>query len=183
MRQLDNSLIQELQAKKIKPITLIETSWLNGEVYFTNYIHNVIYQNKEYTAMGHLLSIDDIEESLKLQAINGSISLSGLPSSIQALVQEEFTHGNLKIYLALINNDNQIIAEPILLQQGFMDEISSIDDWQNGTMNINVNYTTDFARFDDVNGRKSNPSEHKNNYPGDLFFDSVPKLSDQVLEW
>lgn len=183
MRQLDNNLIQALQEKKIKPVTLIQTSWLNGEIYLTNYIHNITHNNIEYTAMGNLLAIDDIEESLKLQAINGSISLSGLPSSIQALVQEEFTHGNIQIYLALIDNSNNIISEPILLQQGFMDDLQSIDDWQNGSMNINVNYTTDFARFDDTNGRKSNPSEHKNNYPGDLFFDSVPKLSDQVLEW
>lgn len=184
MKSLDSAILAELAKINYKTVYLCRSSWGSGELYITNHTHEITHNNNLYVPLGGLFGVSDIKETLQLSVNSGSVSIVGLPQSIRALtIYEEFIGRTIEIYIAFINELDAVIDEPILVQKGIMNDLTCSDEFESGTVSVSVNYTSHMQRYDDVNGRRSNPSEHKNKYPNDTFFDSVPSLAEKVLEW
>ncbi len=182
---IDQNISNKLKSLNTSAINLVEGFWDTGIVRLTNFSRNLIWNNNEYISAGHLLSIGEIEETNKFEAVQSEISLSGLDKNIKALVlTEQFVYNPLKIYFALLDETtDQIIHEPILIFYGLMDGMSMCDDFEEATSTINIALTSHLGRFEDIKGRKTNPSEQRNLYPNDSIFDSVPKLTEKIINW
>ena len=57
------------------------------------------------------------------------------------------------------------------------------DDSAAGTSTIVLPISSIFARFNDKNSMKTNPSSHKKLFANDTIFDQVPSLTDKVVEF
>lgn len=181
-RGLDPAIQAHLDSRRIKPIYLVNADFQDGIIYLTNYCRDIEFGGQTYIAGGSLLSFDGIQESLELEAAQASITLSGIGQGVQALVLEQnFVNNPLQVYTAFLDSNDQIIDEPFLTFEGKMDGMTFTDDFENGTSTVSIPLTSQWARFDDINGRKSNPREQKTLFPGDTFFDLVPKLVEKNL--
>lgn len=184
MRNLNNNILEKLTHNKYKVITLVQSQWSTGELNLTNFATNILYNGKEYIGLGHLLGIDNIEESRDLNITENSLLISGLPNNIKSLLLEESIHYNpVQISFALLDNHNKIIDQPFLIQEGFINSLQAIDDYNNQTTTIQVYFSSQFERFEDSNGYRSNPNEQRQHFLNDAIFDSVPKLTEAIIRW
>ena len=185
-RSLDTAIINELATLSIKTVFLFEGQWESGFLRLTTAVKDIVYNGNTFIAQGHLLAFDGLEETIKFETNTATVTLGGLVDAVKALaLEEQFTNNPAKIYIAFLDENDNIIHEPYLAFEGLMDGMEMVDDFDSKTATISVPITSHFARFEQTNGRKTNPTEHRAKYPNDSFFDSVPKLSEQIyrINW
>lgn len=182
-KNLTTTFKNQIKKSSLRACLLVSAEWADGMLYLTNNAKDIEFNGNLYVSAGNLLGIGDIEDTINMTSLQGTISLSGLNQVVQAEAQTQFTNGEIAVYLALLNENDGFIDTPLLLQKGYMNTLASSDNMQDKTSTISVTYTNDFGRFDDIRGRKTNPSEHKLVYVGDTIFDAVPSLSEKMLKW
>ena len=128
MRGLSSAIIAELETKQNRLILLVDGEFESGHLYLTNSPKSVIWEGNEYIALGHLLSVTGFEESLAMQTTDGNITLGGLNDSIKAIaLEEEFSGNRVKVYFAFLDEDDNIIDEPFLPQEGLLNGMQMVD--------------------------------------------------------
>lgn len=183
MRDIDPLIQSELETKNIKTVYLLKGIWESGEVNFTNFIKDLEFNGDVYVAGGQFLSVEGLEETTEFQAVDASITLSGIaPDSIALFTNEEYVGNDAYIYLALLDDTDDIIADPILVFKGQLNDTNFDIDEDNGTASVTVGLTNYLARFDDVGGRLSNDSEQKRYLSNDTCFAQMADLSNKGVE-
>lgn len=182
-RDLDAAIVAELESKSTLSVYLIDLQLESAEVNLTSGPININYNDKVYIK-APTLGIEGLEDSMQLQGADIDVSLSGVASIYASAIEsQEFRGNDLIVYLALIDETaGTIIDEPWIVHKGVINSTEMNRDASNGTFTIVLNVGNFFARFDEVTGIRTNPTEWKDRYPGDAIFDQVPKLQAQEIE-
>lgn len=179
--------------------TLVEMDWFDplenvpDPIYLTNAYTNIKwYQDalfttyKEFMALGMLGKISSIEEGFDLQAYSVTLSLSGIPKEFryelfnQVNFKSAFQNRPCKIYIAYLDNNYNIIGEPILAFAGQMDFCTvTIAD----TIEVKLTVESRLVNWERARGGRYNSEDQKVWYPLDTAFDLIPDLLDNELLW
>lgn len=160
---------------------LAEFEFASGNVYFTNAPTTLVWAGKTYVGLGNLASIEEIKESIDLQAIGLKFVLSGANATIANIALTEHVQGKLAWLYVVFMNDGLIIADPVLEFAGRVDNMVVTE--SEGSTSIQLAVESRMADWARPNLRRFNSVDHNNYYPNDKFFNFVENMVEKEIVW
>ena len=121
MRDLTNDVKTALAASSIKTAILVElgfSSQINIWTGYTYLTHNSI----TYEPSAKIIQIDGIGERSDISSVSSTITLTGVnPELNYKLLTENWQNREAVVRLALFDTNDAVIADPIILSRGRMD--------------------------------------------------------------
>lgn len=135
-----------------------------------------------YLGIGALGSIDGISETSN-RSVNGvKLQMAGIGNDLLANALGQDYQGRVaKIWLAYLDSDEVIIADPLLLFAGQMDVMSLVDGDKVGA--IEVQCESRDALLNRSSESLFTDEEQQRVYPGDLGLEFVLPLQGTTLAW
>ena len=181
---------------------------LDEEFNVTDNFRDVIYGGVTYTALGHLLGFEGVEESTDLQISTVKCTLSGVDSNlISSVLSYQYIDRRMEIWRAFrslpetdiyaANWDDAenwddastwnsspfigVIDAPVLIFAGTMDAPTITDDPTSGKVVVQLTASSYFSDFGRRPGRHTNHQEQQAFHPGDRFFEWVGSIDKNVV--
>lgn len=138
MRDMTPAVAAEIEKIVTYPVILAELDFLSGPVRIWSGIGQLQYSGVEWTGLGDLLSISEIEETNDGKATEITATLTGIPSYIATSVYtEEWKRRDAKAWLGFASG-TEIIDEPVPMFYGLMDVISDEDDGETSIIQLTI---------------------------------------------
>ncbi len=181
-RTLTSAMLTAIADGVVRPHKLVVADFPSGVARFTTAPYSVPWDGHTYTGLGHLLSVDTIEEREQLSAYGARLSLSAVPTDLVATAMGEHYQGrDLAIYQALFDEDHQIIADPMLPWSGFMDTMTIEIGEKVATVTL-----TGVHRLHDMDrarGGRYNDGDQQSRFAGDRYFEFLEEMQNTDLQW
>jgi len=174
---LPQQVLDLLATRAIKLAQLFTAELESITLRLSTTVSDIEYDGNIYTGGGALTAISGIEESLAFEAPGTSIVLDGVRrDAVELILEQEFRGKEVSIMVAFLDADDQILhVEESFI--GILESYTISASNSSNTVAIKIPITNEFARFEDVNGRRTNSAEHKRLFPSDTIMDSVAGLS------
>jgi len=170
----------EIVKDQSHPCHLIEVHF-NETHYVTDFYRNITYNGNTYTALGYFLSFDAIEESSELGATTLGLTLSGIGSQYtNELLSQDYVDRTVIIRKAFINDSNALIANPVTIFDGRIDNALINEDAESGMATATIIVSNQFIDFEKVPGRFLNKQNQELYYPGDKGLDYTAEIIKDV---
>jgi hypothetical protein len=193
-RVMTTAMATALCASVVRPALLASLVFASGTAYVWTGLGSITWNDMTFTGVGDFCSVSTISEDSSVEAQGVTIGLSGIPSDMMTDVLEEVRIlGTVQIWLALYDDSNNLIANPVMSYQGKMDAPTLNDDGQTCTAQITVEnvlvdlnrpcyrrYTNDDQQIDlaATLTRLGLPST-----TADTGFEWVPGIQEQQVYW
>lgn len=159
------------------------------DLLFSDYYRPVTIGSDTYLPLGGLVTLSNTKSELRASANSLDITISGIPNeSIQEIAYSDIKGSPVSIYRGLFNKDTgialPITGNPVGRFFGFVNNYSIDEEIEilelSGTSTIVLQCNSYISLLNSfVNGRRTNPVDQKQLYPGDASFDRVPTLVGQ----
>ena len=181
-RDLTAAWAAALDAADLRPAILFEGAFPSGMVRIGTGAGPVEWDGKTWTGVGVLLGLGALEETSDVVATGTTVSLSGVPLDLVGLAIDEARQGQPgRIWLALLTEDRQIIADPVQAFSGRLDVPELQEDGQ--SCRITISYE---SRLIDLSVPRNWRYTHESQqvlHPGDRGFEHVTAIQDQEITW
>ncbi len=181
-RVLTPEVAAALADRDLRPVILFEGEFASGWVRFWSGLGEILWAGETWTGAGTLLGLGAIEETSAVVAGGTSVSLSGVPS---ALVQRAIAEARQglpgRVWIGLLTEAREIIADPVLAFAGRLDVPEITDDAD--ACRITITYE---SRLIDLNTAREWRYTHESQqalHPGDLGFEYVTAIQDREIKW
>ena len=160
---------------------LYELYFPSGTVRFCSAMHDVEWDSNTYTGAGAVSAVEPVLETVSPTALARNIRFSAIdPAYLSAILDDHYQGQTVREYLALCNEDWEIIADPVLTFEGRMDEPEiTVGD----TASIQLSVENRMAGWDQPRLRRYNHADHTARHAGDRFFEFVEELQDKTIVW
>ena len=181
-RDLTADFIAEITATGLAPIGLIKAYFDSGTLNLWLGIGDLVYGGDTYVGTGTILGISQIQETKTIQANGLQLTLSGLDSSVLNLAENEPYQGrSLELYIAVLDASGNVIADPYLMFEGFMDVMKIKDTARSITIDVTVENA--LISLERALETKYTPEDQKRDYPTDTFFDFIADIQNKEVIW
>lgn len=181
-RTVTTAFEDEIEAKELRPALLIKAEFDSGDLNLWTGYGDIVYAGDTYTGGGNVLSIDAVKETQKLQANGMNFGLTGVDSSIIAIaLTEEYQWRPLSMYLAVLDEDYALIADPKKVFAGKMDVIEISDEGE--TANIGLAVESNLIDLKDSKERRYTHEDQIAEFAGDLGLEFMPTNADVEITW
>jgi hypothetical protein len=181
-RALTTNFVAAVTAGVVRPALLVEAIFDSGPLRLWTGLGDLTWNGVTWTGAGQLLGIEPVEETAAIQANGTRITLTGIPSSLVALALAEPYQGRIvRVYLALLDDNFAVIADPDALFTGRADVMSIEDGAETCAITMSVE-----SRLIDLQRARARRYEHEDqqiDYPGDLGFAFVTQIQDKPFRW
>lgn len=161
----------EIVKDQSHPLHLVEVYLDSATYYVTDNFRDITYSSNTYTALGFFLNFDTIEESASISASKITLGLSGVDQQYTNLfLTENYVDRRVVIRKAFIDTSNALIADPVIIFDGRMDNPIITEDTDSGLATIGVTVSNQFVDFEKTPGRYTNHENQQLYYPGDKGF-------------
>lgn len=181
-RGMSAAMLTEIAKTQNYPIHLvyIETS---PALYITTAHKVVSYNSQNYSPLGQLLAIPEIEESLALNARTISLSLSGVDQSIiSAVLSQKLINKDIDIYMGFLDSGGSLISDPLQIFKGVIENFDADENDLQGNSIVKVSAASHWVDFEKTSGRRTNDADQQSIYPGDDGFRHTSEIISD-LEW
>ena len=154
---------------------------------FSDYYKSYTIGSDTYQALGQLLSVSDTDSNLRATPSELSIAISGIPEgSISEILNNKVKGSRVEVLRAFFNPITgellNISGNPAGKFKGVISNYSINDDiaegGDTGTISIVLTAKSVIDLLNNkVTGRRTNPIDQEQFYPGDKSFDRVPALA------
>ena len=156
--------------------------WTGTRPYTTAITGELSESSHTYLGIGSLGSVDGILETADRSTNGVKFQLSGVGNDLLAnALEQDYQGRDAKIWLAYLDEDELIIADPFPLFAGFMDVMSLVDGDKQGAIEVQC------ESLDATLKRNSESlltdEEQQRVFPGDLGLEFVLSSQDLVLSW
>lgn len=181
-RPLTAEMQAAIAAAMVRPAIFYQGQWTGGFVRLWTGLGPKDWNGNTFTGAGDLLGITPIEETDEVKASGVTITLSGVKSASIALALAE-PGRNLpgQLWLALLDEDDEIIPDPRTIFRGRMDVVSIEDSTDGAT--IRVSYENEMITFEKPREVRYTDEEQKRLYPEDEGLGFIAVLQDTELKW
>ena len=157
-RSLTTAIKNELATNDIRPIHLI-TIGFSTPINITDcsfpLTSSISGSSVTYSASDFIMGISEHSEQTDITKASLKLILSGADQTFIAVVlNENVTNDSVTIYRGLLADDNTLIADPILLYKGNIENYSIQESEKES--NVSLSIVSQWADFDKRNGRKTN---------------------------
>lgn len=140
----------------------------SGDALLTDFYKPIVYDSETYTAFGHHLGFDAVEESAKLIVNDTQVILSNVDQLYLSLfLNENYINRKATIWLAALGEDDALIADPLKLIEGRLDDPVSNEDPDSGTSTLSVRIINQWSDYERISGRVANDANQQLLFPGD----------------
>jgi hypothetical protein len=182
-RDLTSAMATAIAAGTVRPAIFMEGEFASSQfVRLWTGVGTYPWDGHDWSGGGQLLGISAIEETADNKAVGFVVTLSGMPSANISLALAAARQGKPgKLWLALFNASNVLIADPYLVRRGLFD-VMVIDD-DGATCTIKAQYEDRLIDLERSRDRRYTNEDQQLDYPGDLGFEFVPSLQDMQIVW
>lgn len=182
-RDLTEDLADEFVKGTLRPALFVEAEFGAGAVRFWSGIGELSWNGETWTGAGGVLAFSPPDETMEHRAAGGTITLQGISSDILSAVIGEAVQGApVKAWLGAFDESGDIIADPYQWLDGELDVPSIEDSGETCTISVSVENRLQ-ALLERAPERRYTPESHAIEYPGDKFFEFVPKIQDVQVPW
>jgi len=181
-RDLTSGMQTEVQAPVMRPVFFFEAEFASGFLRLWSGLGTIPWNGQTWTGAGNAIGISEIAETADIRAAGVTASLSGNVSSLIAAALAEARYGKPgKVWLGAMDASGAIIADPYLVFSGRLD-VPVIDDAGESCI-ISMQYESRLIDLQRTRERRWTHEDQQIDFPGDLGFEYVTSLPDQVLIW
>lgn len=181
-RSVTTAFGNEIAASNLRPALLIKAEFDSGDLNLWTGYDEIVYAGDTYTGGANVLSIDTVKETQKLQANGMTFGLNGVDTSIISIaLTEEYQWRPISMWLAVLDEDYQLIADPKKIFAGRMDVMEISDEGNVAT--VAVNAESNLIDLKDSRERRYTFEDQINEYAGDLGLEFMPTNSDVEITW
>lgn len=182
-RDLTTALETEVTAGTLRPVLFIEAEFDAGFLRLWSGLGEISWDGKTWTGAGGVLAFSPPDETLDNRASGGTITLQGITSDVLSTVIGEAVQGApVKAWLGAFDESGDIIADPYQWLDGELDVPSIEDSGETCTISVSVENRLQ-ALLERAPEWRYTPESHAIEYPGDKFFEFVPKIQDVQVPW
>ena len=182
MRDVTAQVQEALRAERIMPFILYEGEFGDATIRLWTGIGTLTWDLQEWSGLGTLLSFSPIEESSEPRNTGFSVVLSGVPQENISLAIQEVQQGKRgTIWLGLMDEEFQVIPDPMKIGVGRLDVPEINEDGETAT--IRVSYESDLVDLERPRGGRWTHEAQQSLFPGDKGFEHVAGLQNADIAW
>ena len=177
--------IPQVQGTNIAPITLIDLQLGANVYYLSSNWKPVTVDSNDYSELGAFLSVSNIDDNLKYNANDLSLTLSGIPSGenyLQQILENPVKGGNVVLKRAFVDSTTQEITGDVYTR--FKGVITNFKiDEQVNILSKQMDYAVTVTLASQltvlsnkVTGQRTNPEDRKRLFSADRSFNRIPIL-------
>lgn len=187
-RTLTAGMQTEVAAQQGTIVHLIELVTSGGTTRLSTTPVNLSWNSETWIGIGGVMLFDVVAETADEKSSGVQLSLSAVDQTIiAAILNNHFRGRSIKIWLAKLDSDGAVVADPLLIFSGFQNAgwrlSESRDDRGGGTAEISTRAVSRTAELAQSRGIKSNLTSHQQFYPDDTFFQNVPNIAGKPVNW
>lgn len=181
MKDYSVGMQAQLEADNLVPILFVQVELDNRTDYFCSAGHDVEWNGQTWRGAGGLISLEPIQESNTLEAHGMQFVINGMnPAQTAAFLSDQVQGRTCTCWFGVIG-DNGIEADPTIEFKGRLDAPTRRVS-ENSESVISIPVESRMVQWFKASGKRFTHAEHIRNYPGDNFFRTVAKLSqDQAI--
>jgi hypothetical protein len=190
-------VIPALNATRINHGMLIRITVGPGQVYYiANTYSPITWQGNTYTALGHLLGTNEIQDDLRATNNQLQITLSGIPvgseqpaAYIAMMLDQPIKGSRVDIWRALFKDNREFLVDQTSLRfSGYISNYAVTDasDLQNmsNTRAVTVICSSVHGILErQLSGRRTNNTDQLRLYPGDVSMGRVSAISNTAFDF
>jgi hypothetical protein len=167
-RGINPATIAALQSDQIRMCHLVKIDFDNV-VRMTDNFHRVSYDGETFLPAGHLLSIQEVQETEELRVGSLKVSLSAVDQAfVSVFLDINYLNRRIKIWNAVLDEAGQIIGDPIPTFDGDITGYAITDNKREAI--ISVTCASHWADFERKAGRFTNNNSQQYFFPDDTGF-------------
>lgn len=172
-RSLTTAIKNALATNDIRPVHLI-TIGFSTPVNITDcsfsLTSSVSGSSVTYNSSDFIMGISEFSEQTDISKTSVKLTLSGADQTfISTVLNENVTNDEVTIYRGLLDSSNSLIADPIILYKGNIENFSVQE--SDTTSNVVLSIVSQWADFDKKNGRKTNNTSQQRFFSTDVGMD------------
>ncbi len=183
-RSLTAGVLAELAKGAVRLAVLTEFDFPAGVVRYWTGIGTLAWNGNSFAGAGNLLGLSVGEETHEVRATGAVFTLNGLRAdrvNLDQALTTEYQNRLAKAWLAFFDSANVLIADPVLLFEGRMDNMEINEGAETTTIALGAdNILVDLERARD---RRYTPEDQKIDFPNDKGLDFVPTIQNRELRW
>lgn len=181
MRELNQFLLDAVNASHVRPFTLVSMDFPAGPVRASSLPFDVTLAGETYHGVSILGNVSEISEGLEQRSYGVNVTLNGIPSDFCTYISGQAVQGRImRIGLGFLNEDEQIIGEPLWLFVGRMD---TLDMKIGKETSVSIAGETLLIDWERPRIRKFTDADQKAIYPADRGFEHVAESANKELVW
>lgn len=181
-RGVDASMLSALQAQQVQVAHLVDVELDSGTIYVTDAWRPITYASNTYSALGHFLGIDAIDETTQLRVNDATLSLSGVDQSwVSSVLSEQVVNRRIKVRWVVLDASWAVVGTPLLVLDGRMDDPVIEEDPDSGQSTVAVRAVNIWSDFERTNGRRTNAGSQSRDFPADKGFQYVHQAGRAVV--
>lgn len=180
-RDLDSYLRAGAVSEEFRYVVMVHAAFPSGDLYVHNGVGTHTYDGNDYLGVGAFGSIEVIEENTTLVDSPIKMSLSSITQEVLDAIRNDDIYGRaVNIYVAALDNNDQLAGTPTLWLTGYMDAPSVNIGQDNG---VSITIQTKAGLLKRRNNKRFTLEDHQTDYSGDKFFEFLPYLMETDLQW
>lgn len=181
-RNLSAAMEAAVQQPVVFTALLFDLTFADNTYHMWSGIGNLVWGTTTYSGVGTLGKVSTITEGNGVEAQGVKLSLSGIdPTWLAESMNEINLATRAKIYLALLDNNGVIIANPVCMYTGIMDGPKIDLDSQTAVITIDVE--DKMIELNRSRGGRLTSQDQRSRYPDDKGLDFVSLNQDKNLVW
>jgi hypothetical protein len=181
-RGLSTAFKNAAAAGVVYPALLGHFDFSGGIVRVWTGMGDLSWGGNTYTGLGDLVGISRVQETNEVRANGLEFFLNGIPSAlVTRILSEGYRSRAAKLWLVLFDATPAIIANPLLLFSGRMDQCRLQDSGETSTCTISAE-----SRLVDLQRpreRRRTDEDQKSLFSGDRGLEYVAGLQDRQVVW
>jgi hypothetical protein len=163
-------------------ITFVMMDFTSGIVRVHNGLGTYTWGGNDWIGVGSLGAVSQFEEGADVSPYGITLSLSALDADVsgEALNQNYFMRP-VNIYIGALSADDELLNDPLQIWSGHMDVMTVTAGSENDT--ITIKCESELAAFDRSSNLKYTDQTQQRFYPGDVFFNFLPKIEGAKIKW
>lgn len=180
-RTINASTLTALNADNLRYIYMVDIQLDGGDLSFNTSLANFTYDSKVFVGRGNLGQVSSIKESSNLDPDKCLITLSGIDTVLlAALLAENYVNRPAYVYIALLDESNQIIGEPFMHFPGVVGALA-VSYGSEAVINIELNDS--LVLWARAKIKRYTNQQQQSKYPGDKGLEFVEQITDKEIIW
>ncbi len=181
-RSVTTAFNDEITADQLRPAIFVKAEFDSGDLNLWTGNGNIVFAGDTYIGAAGVIGIEPIQETQKLQANGLTYTLNGVSSAIISIaLSEEYQWRSITTWFAVLDEDFQIIPDPLKIFAGKMDVIGISDKGESASVSLDAE--NDLIGLKDSKERRYTHEDQIAQFAGDLGLEFMPTNSDVEITW
>jgi hypothetical protein len=163
-------------------LTFVMLDFASGIVRVHNGLGTYTWGGNDWIGVGSLGTVSQLEEGADVSPYGITLTLSALDAVVSgAALNEDYFMRPVEIYIGALSAEDVLLNDPLQMWGGHMDVMSVTAGAENDQVTINCE--SELAAFDRSSNLKYTTQSQQQFYPGDVFFNFLPKIDGAKIRW